>query len=1532
MKNQNNQVQTISSRSPSHGVSINKNTASGIITLEIDTNKLDKSDPNVWKYERSAREGGAGFVAYFNNHTSAKPSSLSVNCDVAITFDGNGYKGPMLSDFGVVPEIHFEKKSAFVKEQLGYEDYSYGKEVDSYTFEIMDDNDKTKATKTFDPAIPEIKAPKPGYLDQNAVAAFLHSFIDSKFPTESVSEAVVKTFHIKQTIIDKDSTVNNTSVALKTVVVVQVPRLVAGCGTVNDLQPPVPAYISPKTTWVYDWYDVVPFPVQEAEPDLIPSKMCDTPPDYDEFEKRVYIDGAEIDADQFFNSQYTFGEDAQGVREVTVTYTAPDGTVSHKTQYVVIHESKPRVAIKLDGLFKQNRTMKAYDQSAESNDPWTEQHAPLEVTSFSYVDADDPKLKCRTGYCESNLAEKQYMYKEVGVYKISIAAKRVIRYPGGEITRYSDPYGVEYEILPDHEPAIIAHAYNSQISRLDELQLNYQVESTDGDFISEKNMEIFYDADNDGTFETKVYETSENVAALPKFGKLGQYKIVATAKEGTNQERLTEFATPEDDRTRTIEAYFFIDNYAPSSDLYLDVPVEKPDLDIYFLLDSALTQAKTDYVKNNKVAITNLFTTGNMLANVGIWDMKTYTYEQPGSTARNTGTSYPPSATTYTSPDGYSGTLTLTSVSNSPYSRDEGRYVSVTDSKTATDSCSNTVVTSYGPTGSISSQTSTSVCPSSKSYSDGKYSGTLSRSGESPGGSCPGTSTPNSSCSNTWTANYSGTVRWTHDVWEPKMVSYDSYTGYYSGTIYKDIRQPYDASFLRAVQGRYVVYVSDNVVSQLSDLQYVMSKQNAKLILLGQDGIRSQIGHDRYMTNDKPIEEMIGAVISYISESNPAIPKVLKLVGETVETRTASFDYESDPMPAESDDMQMTQDADYYDNSMGYDTFAGKLLSSVKSEANWTAYRSEATLNKPGKYMIFRKIKDRPTTDPNFPGYGYYSNESAVEVFVHRKPIADVTLDFDYVPASNTYRTTWVDLSYDLDHNVTRADSDRGIQDRTIKFTNQGTGEAFTRIPDTLPPGIYMLDYMAQDIEGAWSDPVQRTFVLPDTVPVQFKSKLKTEFDGFSLASVPASENLVAYDMWTRYPYAVSLAFSMGGHLSRTVPYYAGVKSGNDVSWSNEHFTIPSTTPDGLYTFSIAANGSVAGSKAVQSYAVRVATPIQLSGRIDSAGGSSSNVSTLVVNDAYSLKAATTKYPNATTVTAFKGTAYQRTITLASSTASTTGYGRKNWAGSLTVGGMPDGNYIFEWRSTTPNGNVETVTQTVAVINNRPPSADFTWLPDPVYEGDSVRFKSTVSDADRDVLRVAYEITSPSGAKSSFDYTMAYPYPDTGPSVKMTVPGNWVVKMTVSDGKAPAVIVNKTVQVRPLHVDGFVKHTELWDQHRRSYNVKQTGNTDSPRGYSVFWAGEKFLLEADTTLTGTLTKADRVDVRMGDYSVTLAKSDQAGTRWKGELWDETFSKLPEGALSFTFTAYYSNGTVKVVTVQVTIEGETLEIVGVHRVQ
>lgn len=133
--------------------------------------------------------------------------------------------------------------------------------------------------------------------------------------------------------------------------------------------------------------------------------------------------------------------------------------------------------------------------------------------------------------------------------------------------------------------------------------------------------------------------------------------------------------------------------------------------------------------------------------------------------------------------------------------------------------------------------------------------------------------------------------------------------------------------------------------------------------------------------------------------------------------------------------------------------------------------------------------------------------------------------------------------------------------------------------------------------------------------------------------------------------------------------------------------------------------------------------------------------------------------------------------------------------------------------------------------------------------------------------------------------------------------------------------------VNLLTVKGGVEHTEEWNKNRQAYNIKKSGTTESPRGYSVFWAGEQFILRADAT-----GLPDTIEVVMsGGYRTELTPTDLNKTRWTGELYDSAFEKLPAGPLAFTFTARNEFNT-KTDTVTVTIMGDWSEYFQSHRVK
>lgn len=157
----------------------------------------------------------------------------------------------------------------------------------------------------------------------------------------------------------------------------------------------------------------------------------------------------------------------------------------------------------------------------------------------------------------------------------------------------------------------------------------------------------------------------------------------------------------------------------------------------------------------------------------------------------------------------------------------------------------------------------------------------------------------------------------------------------------------------------------------------------------------------------------------------------------------------------------------------------------------------------------------------------------------------------------------------------------------------------------------------------------------------------------------------------------------------------------------------------------------------------------------------------------------------------------------------------------------------------------------------------------------------------------------------------------------------YIAEMEVYDGfDWSATSERKFFLVNLLSVKGGVKHTEEWNQNRQAYNLKKSGDPESPRAYNVYWAGERFVLEGKTT-----GLPDTVSVTMsGGYKTELTVTDpEERTRWVGELYDASFDRLPDGPVTFTFTAINAYQT-KNDQVTVIIDGDWADYYRYHRIQ
>lgn len=1013
--------------------------------------------------------------------------------------------------------------------------------------------------------------------------------------------------------------------------------------------------------------------------------------------RRVYVDGVQVDDNNFFSGHYVFLGDV-GVNGrfayVDCEYDMvgldlPEGVQVKTRDIVYIYPTKPIANFSItSNTWKQNRLITVQDTSAAGNIQLVTQNFPIVSYKWSF-DGDISQL--RKGTDTDTI--KQLMYKQPGIYSVTLQVQNTLG-------KWSDPYTVEFQVLQDIAPAVGVNLSDSVTTRGQSIGAwYYNIASTDGDVIKSSSIELWYDSNNDGTVDTKL-NTWNNTSQFPSYtpDKLGYYKYILKANEDIVGDTLPQFITDADKKSTTYEVEFWVDNYQPMADLYVNIPIQRPSIDVYFMLDKNLDPTKVTYMLNNRINIANSLIGSNIIPNVNIWDMHSYTYSQPASTSVHTGGSYPSSTTTYSS-NGYSGTLSLSSVSNNRYSRDEGHYETHTESKSVSQYATNTNSVTYRWTGtswSIFSKNEPQL-PSTRSYSDSDgYIGTLNKgSGFITGESGSPPSNPHVGDTYTlytyWGVYYTGTVSRTVTVWVPNIVWYNDYTGFYNGTIYKSVRQPYTDPFT-TTNDKYVVYISDGTVSELSDLQMVKSMATSKLILAGTPAIKSQISYDVYFdSTGLTIDSLVNSIFGYISDSSLAVEKYIILQNTSFPLNVGAIDLENDPIVEQ--DMQYVQDQTYFDNPTGTEPGAVSAYSDV---SGWTSAVKNSFANV-GKYTIYRRVKDKPSDDPNFSQYSYYSSSTKVEIYVHRKPIALASLDWDYDPIKSTYKTTWVDNSYDLDHQYNRPD--KGIVDRKIMYRQVG-GDWIYSIPDNLSPGSYELQYYVKDPEGAWSDPFLLNFTLNPTPAMQFDASLRTLDNSFSLLGIPASEYLETYNVWTRYPYNVNfqMALYKGATMVtplKTVNYSTstGTKDGNDINWNNVPYQLPETLSDGSYILRVSAYGDY-GQNAYKDFPVTINTPINLKGYINNAA-SNAGIQTDLMN---TFTFTTSKYVSSVKLV-FKGQTYTSDsgmISLKSSDGST-----KTWEIKLnvplnTVTDNENGNASFTaW---TPSGKSETVNVNYKVV------------------------------------------------------------------------------------------------------------------------------------------------------------------------------------------------------------------------------------------
>jgi|GEM_PF-5233363 len=276
----------------------------------------------------------------------------------------------------------------------------------------------------------------------------------------------------------------------------------------------------------------------------------------------VYINGKLVDYHTFMSGSYVFGDDADGLNYVLIVYTPIDPTGTLPTcesgSWVKVHDSVPGAEFDLNGgTWKENRTMTVTNQSATSakNDPYILTRYPIVSYSWSFTPLDGSTGQRIMG-ADTN-SYKEFMYTAAGRYRISLTVTNALG-------RTSDPYTVDFSVIEDTTPAIIQHAYASQVARGDTVDFYNQVVSIDGDHIVNERHQIYYDRNGDETY-TQLVDTINGplLTYTPRSG-LGKYKVVTTAEETYGQPTLYTTIPAAAKRTSTSVTYFILNFESPS--------------------------------------------------------------------------------------------------------------------------------------------------------------------------------------------------------------------------------------------------------------------------------------------------------------------------------------------------------------------------------------------------------------------------------------------------------------------------------------------------------------------------------------------------------------------------------------------------------------------------------------------------------------------------------------------------------------------------------------------------------------------------------------------------------------------------------------------------------------------------------------------------------------------------------------------------------------------------------------------------------
>lgn len=220
---------------------------------------------------------------------------------------------------------------------------------------------------------------------------------------------------------------------------------------------------------------------------------------------------------------------------------------------------------------------------------------------------------------------------------------------------------------------------------------------------------------------------------------------------------------------------------------------------------------------------------------------------------------------------------------------------------------------------------------------------------------------------------------------------------------------------------------------------------------------------------------------------------------------------------------------------------------------------------------------------------------------------------------------------------------------------------------------------------------------------------------------------------------------------------------------------------------------------------------------------------------------------------------------------------------------------------------------------------EFPFLQKKVEPGMNFGLRIRVDDLEKEVLSLETELYK-DGKLLLHHYegeiipvNQVYP-PVTIPTAGRGEPGSYQVVCTVRDETGAGLGTHKFRVFVVNTLDGWVNHTEAWEQNRQKFNLKHpvVGDPETPRGKSVFWPGETFVLKAAAGGNPLAVTCEILGYNKDNgealYKTSLSSSGMKNSKgemvYAGTLWHANMLKEWRGniltPLTFRFTSVYQD--------------------------